>query len=212
MRSLDARREIPHGEEPDGDRTASSHAVTDLELQGVPKGATVLVRGMVLHTDNASAGDLTTSDALINGTHSLIRRAVEGNTMSVLTDCPSREKLGRCPRPRPDRGLGGIRRTPRRPGGQGRHDIGVRLLPHPYGLARTAWLRDGDRFHLSVDVPAGSTAEVRLPLVRPARAGAGGSAAAAHRGRGRPSGVPREFRALGVPDGDAAGLTANGSG
>ncbi|MFD7992146.1 alpha-L-rhamnosidase C-terminal domain-containing protein [Streptomyces mexicanus] len=140
----------------------------------MPKGATVLVRGMVLHTDNASAGDLTTSDALINGTHSLIRRAVEGNTMSVLTDCPSREKLGRCPRPRPDRGLGGIRRTPRRPGGQGRHDIGVRLLPHPYGLARTAWLRDGDRFHLSVDVPAGSTAEVRLPSSgRPVRAPAG---------------------------------------
>ncbi|MFF0465034.1 alpha-L-rhamnosidase-related protein [Streptomyces mexicanus] len=91
MRSLDARREIPHRDEPDGDRTAWSHAVTDLE----PEGATVLVRDMVLHTDNASAGGLTTSDALINGIHSLIRRAVEGNTMSVLTDCPSREKRGR---------------------------------------------------------------------------------------------------------------------
>ncbi|MEU0598157.1 family 78 glycoside hydrolase catalytic domain [Streptomyces sp. NPDC006393] len=72
----------------------SYHGFRYLELKGVPEGATVTVRGRVLRTDNASAGDLTTSDPLINGIHSLIRRAIEGNMMSVLTDCPSREKLG----------------------------------------------------------------------------------------------------------------------
>ncbi|MFI6565972.1 family 78 glycoside hydrolase catalytic domain [Streptomyces sp. NPDC050534] len=74
--------------------TFGYHGFRYLELKGVPAGATVTVRGRVLHTDNASAGDLSTSDPLVNGIHSLIRRAIEGNMMSVLTDCPSREKLG----------------------------------------------------------------------------------------------------------------------
>jgi alpha-L-rhamnosidase len=33
----------------------------------------------------------------------------------------------------------------------------------PYGTARTAWQRDADTFRLTVDVPAGSTAEVHVP-------------------------------------------------
>ncbi|MFF0160655.1 family 78 glycoside hydrolase catalytic domain [Streptomyces sp. NPDC005263] len=70
------------------------HGFRYLELKGVPAGATVSVRGKVLRTDNAPAGTFTSSDPLINGIHGLIRRAVEGNMMSVLTDCPSREKLG----------------------------------------------------------------------------------------------------------------------
>ncbi|MEU6553460.1 family 78 glycoside hydrolase catalytic domain [Streptomyces sp. NPDC046915] len=72
----------------------SYHGFRYLELKGVPDGATVSVRGRVLHTDNTSAGDFTSSDPLVDGIHSLIRRAIEGNMMSVLTDCPSREKLG----------------------------------------------------------------------------------------------------------------------
>ncbi|MER5434174.1 family 78 glycoside hydrolase catalytic domain [Streptomyces sp. NPDC002588] len=72
----------------------SYHGFRYLELKGVPEGAEVSVRGRVLRTDNASAGDFTSSDPLINGIHGLIRRAIEGNMMSVLTDCPSREKLG----------------------------------------------------------------------------------------------------------------------
>ncbi|MFD5625468.1 family 78 glycoside hydrolase catalytic domain [Streptomyces sp. NPDC127072] len=72
----------------------SYHGFRYLELRGVPEGATVTVRGKVLRTDNASAGDFSSSDPLVNDIHSLIRRAVEGNMMSVLTDCPSREKLG----------------------------------------------------------------------------------------------------------------------
>jgi alpha-L-rhamnosidase len=33
----------------------------------------------------------------------------------------------------------------------------------PYGVARTNWKRDTDRFRLTVDVPAGSTTEVHVP-------------------------------------------------
>ncbi|MFI2507168.1 family 78 glycoside hydrolase catalytic domain [Streptomyces sp. NPDC018972] len=72
----------------------SYHGFRYLELRGVPERATVSVRGHVLHTDNTSAGDFTSSDPLINDIHALIRRSIEGNMMSVLTDCPSREKLG----------------------------------------------------------------------------------------------------------------------
>ncbi|MFI1729000.1 family 78 glycoside hydrolase catalytic domain [Streptomyces acidicola] len=74
--------------------TFSYHGFRYLELKGLPEGAKVSVRGKVLRTDNASAGDFTSSDPLVNGIHGIIRRAIEGNMMSVLTDCPSREKLG----------------------------------------------------------------------------------------------------------------------
>ncbi|MEV6110584.1 family 78 glycoside hydrolase catalytic domain, partial [Streptomyces sp. NPDC051940] len=70
------------------------HGFRYVEIRGLPEGATVSVRGRVLRADNASAGAFTSSDGLVNGIHSLIRRSVEGNMMSILTDCPSREKLG----------------------------------------------------------------------------------------------------------------------
>ncbi|MEU4656475.1 family 78 glycoside hydrolase catalytic domain [Streptomyces sp. NPDC023723] len=72
----------------------SYHGFRYLELKGVPDGARITVRGKVLRTDNASAGTFDSSDPLIDGIHSLIRGAIQGNMMSVLTDCPSREKLG----------------------------------------------------------------------------------------------------------------------
>ncbi|MFF2324715.1 MULTISPECIES: family 78 glycoside hydrolase catalytic domain [unclassified Streptomyces] len=72
----------------------SYHGFRYVEIKGLPKGASVSVAGKVLRTDNDSAGSFSSSDDLINGIHSLIRRSVEGNMMSILTDCPSREKLG----------------------------------------------------------------------------------------------------------------------
>ncbi|WP_425840099.1 family 78 glycoside hydrolase catalytic domain [Streptomyces fractus] len=72
----------------------SYHGFRYVEIRGLPAGATVSVRGKVLRTDNASAGTFDSSNDLINGIHRITRRAVEGNMMSVLTDCPSREKLG----------------------------------------------------------------------------------------------------------------------
>ncbi|GAA2335518.1 family 78 glycoside hydrolase catalytic domain [Streptomyces cuspidosporus] len=72
----------------------SYHGFRYLELKGLPTGAEVSVRGLALRTDNAPAGGFTSSDELLNGIHSLIRGAIGSNMMSVLTDCPSREKLG----------------------------------------------------------------------------------------------------------------------
>ncbi|MGI5230867.1 family 78 glycoside hydrolase catalytic domain [Actinoallomurus sp. CA-142502] len=72
----------------------SYHALRYVELRGVPDGATVSVRGLALHADNASAGSFSSSNDVINGIHTLIRRAIENNMQSILTDCPSREKLG----------------------------------------------------------------------------------------------------------------------
>ncbi|GAA2459172.1 family 78 glycoside hydrolase catalytic domain [Actinomadura vinacea] len=70
------------------------HGFRYLEVRGLPAGASLKVRGQVLRADNASAGSFTSSNGLVNGIHGLIRRAIEGNMMSVFTDCPSREKLG----------------------------------------------------------------------------------------------------------------------
>ncbi|MEU9871208.1 family 78 glycoside hydrolase catalytic domain [Actinomadura sp. NPDC048021] len=72
----------------------SYHGFRYLEVRGLPEGATISVRGQVLRADNDSAGSFSSSNDLLNGIHGLIRRAIEGNMMSVLTDCPSREKLG----------------------------------------------------------------------------------------------------------------------
>jgi alpha-L-rhamnosidase len=52
------------------------------------------VRAKVLRADNERAGTVTTSDPTLNATYDMVRRAVESNMFSVLTDCPHREKLG----------------------------------------------------------------------------------------------------------------------
>jgi alpha-L-rhamnosidase len=72
----------------------SYHALRYVEVRGLPAGATVSVRGLALHADNVSAGSFSSSDDLIDGIHTIIRRAIENNMQSILTDCPSREKLG----------------------------------------------------------------------------------------------------------------------
>lgn len=72
----------------------SYHALRYVEVRGLPAGATVSVRGLALHADNVSAGSFSSSNDLIDGIHTIIRRAIENNMQSILTDCPSREKLG----------------------------------------------------------------------------------------------------------------------
>jgi alpha-L-rhamnosidase len=47
-----------------------------------------------IHADLPTAGDFDSSDGLFVRIHRLIRQALLSNTMSVLTDCPHREKLG----------------------------------------------------------------------------------------------------------------------
>jgi alpha-L-rhamnosidase len=57
---------------------------------------TVLISlvGDFLHADLPQVSDFECSSPLLVNTHRLIRQALLSNTMSVLTDCPQREKLG----------------------------------------------------------------------------------------------------------------------
>jgi alpha-L-rhamnosidase len=50
--------------------------------------------GEFVHARAEEVGRFTSSDDLFNRIHTLIDRAVLSNLVSVLTDCPSREKLG----------------------------------------------------------------------------------------------------------------------
>ena len=50
--------------------------------------------GVVVHSSAASAGDFECSNELLNRTRALVRWAQRANMVSVLTDCPHREKLG----------------------------------------------------------------------------------------------------------------------
>jgi len=54
----------------------------------------LLLRGHFLHEAAPVEGHFTSSDQLLNRIHTLIDRAILSNTVSVLTDCPHREKLG----------------------------------------------------------------------------------------------------------------------
>ncbi|SEF19856.1 alpha-L-rhamnosidase [Amycolatopsis pretoriensis] len=70
------------------------HGFRYLEVAGVPEDAQLSVTGLRTMADNDSAGDFDSSDATLDGIHRLTRAAVENNMQSILTDCPSREKLG----------------------------------------------------------------------------------------------------------------------
>lgn len=72
----------------------SYHGFRYLEVVGVPEDAQLAVTGLRVMADNDSAGDFDSSDATLDGIHRLTRAAVENNMQSILTDCPSREKLG----------------------------------------------------------------------------------------------------------------------
>jgi hypothetical protein len=52
------------------------------------------LEGVVVHADAPAAGRFSCSSDLLNRIYTLVRWAQRGNMMSVLTDCPHREKLG----------------------------------------------------------------------------------------------------------------------
>lgn len=63
-----------------------------IEITG---GATVTaLTSTVVHTASEAVGDFTCSKDLFNRTRTLIRWAQRSNLVSVITDCPHREKLG----------------------------------------------------------------------------------------------------------------------
>ena len=54
----------------------------------------VKIAGRFLHDAVSVDGQFTSSNELLNRIHTLIDRAILSNSVSVLTDCPTREKLG----------------------------------------------------------------------------------------------------------------------
>lgn len=52
------------------------------------------LEGIVVHSDARPVGEFACSDPLLNAIHQLVRNAQRANLVSVLTDCPHREKLG----------------------------------------------------------------------------------------------------------------------
>ncbi|MEU1183176.1 family 78 glycoside hydrolase catalytic domain [Streptomyces sp. NPDC005820] len=64
-----------------------------LEVDGLPtapEAGTVTLQ--VIHAANPRAGDFTSSNQIVNEIHAITLRAMQSNMMSVLTDCPDREK------------------------------------------------------------------------------------------------------------------------
>ena len=59
-----------------------------------PQPEIVSLAGDFVHARAPVVGEFTSSNTLFNRTHTLIDRAVLSNLASVVTDCPSREKLG----------------------------------------------------------------------------------------------------------------------
>ncbi len=83
----------------DGDETWHPefiyHGFRYLQVEGLPSAPRRdALSGIVLRTANDKAGSFDCSNGLLNDIHRIIDRATQGNMFSVLTDCPTREKLG----------------------------------------------------------------------------------------------------------------------
>ncbi len=70
----------------------------NVELRPAPGGTELPdvkdIVGHTIHADAPAVGDFSCSNELYNKIYTLIRWAQMNNMMSVLTDCPTREKLG----------------------------------------------------------------------------------------------------------------------
>ena len=71
------------------------HGFRYIQVEGLPSAPTKdTISATILRAANTSAGSFECSDQLINDIHRIIDRATQSNMFSVLTDCPTREKLG----------------------------------------------------------------------------------------------------------------------
>ncbi len=61
---------------------------------GGPLPEIVAIEGLVVHSSSAPIGDFACSNDLFNRIRTLVRWAQRANMMSLLTDCPHRERLG----------------------------------------------------------------------------------------------------------------------
>jgi alpha-L-rhamnosidase len=69
-----------------------------VELQPASAGGEMPIleslAGVVMHTSSESVGEFACSNDLFNRIHTLVRWAQRANLVSVITDCPHRERLG----------------------------------------------------------------------------------------------------------------------
>ncbi|GAA4615154.1 family 78 glycoside hydrolase catalytic domain [Actinoallomurus liliacearum] len=71
------------------------HGFRYLQVTGLPSAPAARdAEAIVLRADNATAGTFDSSDLLLNDIHKITQASIAGNTFSILTDCPDREKLG----------------------------------------------------------------------------------------------------------------------
>jgi hypothetical protein len=59
-----------------------------------PRGELLSLEGIAQHSDAAVTGRFVSSNVMLNNIHALIVAAIHNNEVSLLTDCPEREKLG----------------------------------------------------------------------------------------------------------------------
>jgi hypothetical protein len=76
------------------------HGCRYLQVKRIPAGdggelpVVESIEGVVVHSSSAPVGEFACSDDLFNRIYTLIRWAQRANMVSVLTDCPHRERLG----------------------------------------------------------------------------------------------------------------------
>ncbi len=59
-----------------------------------PRPEVISLEGIVVHSSSTPIGDFASSSGLFNRIRTLIRWAQRANTMSLISDCPHRERLG----------------------------------------------------------------------------------------------------------------------
>jgi hypothetical protein len=62
--------------------------------EATPRGELLSLVGIAEHSDAAVTGSFASSNEMLNRIHALIVAAMHNNEVSLLTDCPEREKLG----------------------------------------------------------------------------------------------------------------------
>jgi len=62
--------------------------------EGGRRPAVEALEGVVVHSSSSPVGQFACSNDLFNRIHTLVRWAQRSNMVSVMTDCPHREKLG----------------------------------------------------------------------------------------------------------------------
>ena len=89
---VDLCKDIRHGQ--DAHATCAADTRERRPEGGGERPVVESIAGLVLSSTSPPAGEFACSNALFNRIHALVRWAQRSNMVSVLTDCPHRERLG----------------------------------------------------------------------------------------------------------------------